>query len=482
MSDTDRRAKRSRFDQTESETKRPSRFTRRSRSPSNRTSEPARERSPLARIASPSVEEAKQSAPAVDPAVAAAAAAAKIKEQLQARHGYQQFSTPPTRSTGSPAAGASSSVTTINGEVYMADGDYIKDIEVNDLRNRYTITKSSTQQMKQCSSVFKDVTTRGNYLPDKTMATPTNPPLYLHVTSRTKEGLDKAIAMINDLMKQELPNLVDERRFRRREPPEPVERDEFGRRKWPEERIPIDLEPIQGFNLRAQVVGQGGQYVKHIQQKTHCRVQIKGRGSGFKEHGTNQESDEPMYLHVAGPDPNEVQNAKTLCEDLLSNVKEQYERFKENPPPPRQYHGSGYGHRDRQQQHYGVGYPVSGTGYNNHSSPQTPSAASPPTPSAPGATPSTPAVGAQPDYPPYAQYYGSDPYAAYGGYQNYVAYYQYYQQQHHQQQQQNTGAPPPPPPDDSSAPPPPPPPSSEAPPPPPPPSETYNAVPPPPGL
>ena len=33
---------------------------------------------------------------------------------------------------------------------------------------------------------------------------------------------------IDELMKQELPNLVDERRFRRREPPE-VERDEYGR-------------------------------------------------------------------------------------------------------------------------------------------------------------------------------------------------------------------------------------------------------------
>lgn len=30
-------------------------------------------------------------------------------------------------------------------------------------------------------------------------------------------------------MKQELPNLVDERRFRRREPEQQVERDEFGR-------------------------------------------------------------------------------------------------------------------------------------------------------------------------------------------------------------------------------------------------------------
>jgi hypothetical protein len=55
-----------------------------------------------------------------------------------------------------------------------------------------------------------------------------NPPLYLHVTSITKVGLEKAVAKIEELMKQELPNLVDERRFRRREP-ENFERDEFGR-------------------------------------------------------------------------------------------------------------------------------------------------------------------------------------------------------------------------------------------------------------
>jgi hypothetical protein len=73
----------------------------------------------------------------------------------------------------------------------------------------------------------------------------------------------------------------------------------FLQRKWPEERIPIDLEPIPGFNLRAQVVGQGGAYVKHIQSKTGCRVQIKGRNSGFIENSTGRESDEPMFLHVA---------------------------------------------------------------------------------------------------------------------------------------------------------------------------------------
>ena len=55
-----------------------------------------------------------------------------------------------------------------------------------------------------------------------------NAQLYLHVTSTTKAGLEKAVEKIEELMQQELPNLVDERRFRRREPDQ-VERDEFGR-------------------------------------------------------------------------------------------------------------------------------------------------------------------------------------------------------------------------------------------------------------
>lgn len=33
------------------------------------------------------------------------------------------------------------------GDIYTQDGDYIRDIEVNDLRNRYTLTKGATQKM-----------------------------------------------------------------------------------------------------------------------------------------------------------------------------------------------------------------------------------------------------------------------------------------------------------------------------------------------
>ena len=44
-----------------------------------------------------------------------------------------------------PALGKSKEGGTINGEMYVVDGDYIKDIEVNDLHNRYLLTNSSNQ-------------------------------------------------------------------------------------------------------------------------------------------------------------------------------------------------------------------------------------------------------------------------------------------------------------------------------------------------
>ncbi|CDM27867.1 hypothetical protein CBS147339_4425 [Penicillium roqueforti] len=488
MADDEHRVKRSRFDQTEPEPRR-SRFDQRSRSPSNRQSESARTRSPLSRPLSRTLSrspgaDTPAKPPVVDPAAAAAAAAAKINAQLQAKKAIQHVDVPPIRSADNATENSQSpsaeGAAKLNAEIYVADGDYIKDIEINDLRNRYTLTKGSTQKMIQ-DETGADVTTRGNYYPDKNMATAASPPLYLHVTSTNKEGLEKAVTMINDLMQKELPNLVDERRFRRREPEQQVERDEYGRRKWPDERILIDLEPIPGFNLRAQVVGQGGAYVKHIQQQTRCRVQIKGRGSGFIESSTGRESDEPMFLHVAGPDANDVQQAKELCEDLLTNVKEQYQRFKENPPQHNYggYRGGDRGDRgDRYQGGGGGGY---GGGYNNRQQHNNPSA-SPAGQAAAAASPSAAATPTAADYSAqYAQYYGTtDPYAPYGGYQNYVAYCQYYQQMAaaQQQQQADGSAPPTAPASETPAPPP----GSGSPPPPPGAGGSYSAVPPPPGL
>ncbi|OAQ98276.1 hypothetical protein LLEC1_03920 [Akanthomyces lecanii] len=521
MADAEPR-KRSRFDQKEPEPKRTSRFDRRSRSPPTRISE-TRERSPLGNNDS-----------AADPAAAAgtsqpqvprmplshgstthprlpvltcastAAAAAKINAQLQARKGIQHVDVPPiqgavhngTPEASSTAPEAGKGAPGAPGEMYVSDGDYIQDIEVNDLRNRYMLMKAQTQQSIQ-KDTGADLTVRGKYYPNKSMATAAEPPLYLHITARTKEVLEAAVAKVNELIEQELPQLVDERRFKRRDR-EPEAEDTGRRNKWPEESIPVGLEPVPGFNLRAQIVGAGGSYVKHIQQETGCRVQIKGRGSGYIERDTNQESDDEMFLHVAGPDPAMVEKAKELCQDLIENVREQYEEFRSRPPRQHGDRGSyggdrGYGgdrrggYNDRGGDHYsgrgGGGDSYSGYGRQGSDSGSRTAGAGSDSP-------------ANADYTAqYAQYYaqaaanGQDPYAAYGGYANYVAMYQQYYAQYQQGQAgaaQSPGqapaasASPPPPPSDSA--PPPPPPADSAPPPPPGASGGYSAVPPPPGL
>ncbi|KAF2153023.1 eukaryotic type KH-domain (KH-domain type I) [Myriangium duriaei CBS 260.36] len=368
------------------------------------------------------------------------------------------------------------------------------------------------------------------------MATAANPPLYLHITSRTKEGLEAAIAIIDDMMQKDLPNLIDERRFpRNRREPE-VERDERGRRKWPDEKIPIRLEPINGFNLRAQVVGQQGMYVKHIQQESGARVQIKGRGSGFYEHDTGVESDEPMYLHVTAPQQEQVNQAKELCMSLLENVEKEYNDFKERGGHRRGGFGGrdgggggGYGNRDGGYNNRDGGYNNNRDGgYNNRGNDnygsygggqqygaysQYGGAQSPATPynaQAGGAqSPGTGAdqSGAADPYTSYLQYKGweaSDP-AGFNAYmQSSPGWYQWYQQYKQMYDPAGTAAaqpygayagytgyesapgyeapqggaggsaPPPPPPSDNDAPPPPPGTGGG--------SGGYNSVPPPPGL
>ena len=227
------------------------------------------------------------------------------------------------------------------------------------------------------------------------------------------------------------------------------------------------MENVPGFNLRAQVVGQGGAYVKHIQNETRCRVQIKGRGSGFMEHSTGVESEEPMYLHVASPDQEQVDKAKKLCEDLLASVRQNYEHFKANPPPQRmESYTDGYGAEANRGGYGGYGRPrddrgrqdsyntnYSSYGQNNGSYTATPTTPAPGTSQSPSA--------AQSYQDQWAAYYAqnpsADPYAAYGGYQAYMQYYySYYQQQGIDPNQAQAGAQPPPPQDGSGAPPPPP--------------------------
>lgn len=60
--------------------------------------------------------------------------------------------------------------------MYVNDGDYIKDIEVNDLRNRYLLTKGSTQKMVNLYILFLAPLTQGE---------PASPAWFCLVRART---------------------------------------------------------------------------------------------------------------------------------------------------------------------------------------------------------------------------------------------------------------------------------------------------------
>lgn len=193
------------------------------------------------------------------------------------------------------------------------DGAFTHDIEINDHRNRYLLTKGQTQEDLRQETGAR-VYTRGTWYPDRTMIRPNEPPLYLHITADSRESLNRCIARINNLMVQDLPPLLDDR-LHRNDP-----------RASNEEIVPINLEPLRNFNVRAKIVGPSGLFVKYIQHETRVRVQIKGRGSGYLEGDTGRELQETMHIHLSGPESLQVRRAKEMALDLVDAVTEEWKK------------------------------------------------------------------------------------------------------------------------------------------------------------
>ncbi|GAA5880796.1 hypothetical protein JCM16303_005119 [Sporobolomyces ruberrimus] len=364
------------------------------------------------------------------------------------------------------------------------DFEFFKDIEINDLRNRYLLTKGPTQQ-QILQDTGASVLTKGVWYPDKSMATDKDPALYLHISAETQEKLDEGIKAVEALIAQDLQPLVYDRS---RKFEHAGERDNGygGRRKWEEEKLPLEFEPLRNFNIRAKTVGPGGLFVKWIQQETQTRVQIKGIGSGYVETDTGMESQEPLHIAITGPDRVMIDKALEYAKDLVECVREKhveakqmYEESERLRMQGGQQHG-GYGQQQGGPQYsQPIHYPAAGQpqqspyGYQANqyaqpglTAPLPPGEAPPPPPPSGGQDAATAAAGAAQTgmtTEQWTAYWNSLDPASQAYYTQYYAAYAAYGAQPQagaattptQQPAQQTPAPP------SSAPPPPPPPADE---------------------
>ena len=96
------------------------------------------------------------------------------------------------------------------------DGAFTKAIDINDIRNRYLLTRSTTQdQINQDTGAV--VTTKGTWVPDRSKATEKDPPLYLHISANSQEQLERAVAKVNEYINMDMGSLVEDKKDMRRE-------------------------------------------------------------------------------------------------------------------------------------------------------------------------------------------------------------------------------------------------------------------------
>lgn len=58
-----------------------------------------------------------------------------------------------------------------------------------------------------------------------------------------------------------------------------------------------------------------------------AKLRLRGKGSGFAERDTNEESPEPLQLCISCPTQHGYEIARTCVEDLLLNVYDEYEDY-----------------------------------------------------------------------------------------------------------------------------------------------------------
>ncbi|KAJ2727170.1 hypothetical protein GGI07_000054 [Coemansia sp. Benny D115] len=225
------------------------------------------------------------------------------------------------------------------------------DVDINSCDNRQTLAKSSTHRTI-IEATGAEVSTKGRYYAHPEDATPDDPALHLHLEASTQESLDQAIEMIEQLKSAEAPNDAANgdsqwpasagngdhpsypRHYSR---PGSAAGSLSGSSSKLQDKVFVDIESERGFNVRAKLIGTGGENMKYIQSTTGARVQVRGRGSGYNDSNMSADSLEPMHLFVTASSEEALAQAKGYCQSLIDTIHAQYREFREG--------GSGGGRR-----------------------------------------------------------------------------------------------------------------------------------------
>ncbi|KAJ2157713.1 hypothetical protein GGF46_004316 [Coemansia sp. RSA 552] len=238
---------------------------------------------------------------------------------------------------------------------------YTKDVDINHSTHRQVLAKGSTHKLVMDVAAV-EVTTRGRYYPRVEEATSEDPALHLHVEATTQEALDQAVAMIERMKLEGVPGQ-----------PTPSEEGASGHGSGPyggdrfrsgrsgsgtphrlQDKVFIDVESERGFNVRAKLIGTGGENMKYIQNTTGARVQVRGRGSGYAESQMGPDGrEEPMHLLVMADSEDVLGQASNYCRSLADTIHAQYNEFKEGGGRRGDRYGrDSHGYRDSDRHGY----------------------------------------------------------------------------------------------------------------------------------
>eukprot|EP00439_Symbiodinium_sp_Y106_P010476 s3948_g1.t1 len=94
-------------------------------------------------------------------------------------------------------------------------------------------------------------------------------------------------------------------------------------------RFFIGIDNDDKFKVAKRIIGANGSNMKEIVKKSGdvAKLRLRGKGSGFAERDTNEESPEPLQLCISCPNQHGYEIARTCVEDLLLNVYDEYEDY-----------------------------------------------------------------------------------------------------------------------------------------------------------